>query len=145
MSPKIQQFESLATCSKQQPPPSSTSDFQWIHVSERNMWRIHVAIGDMDVSEGYMYPSATCGGYMLPFATWMYPTDTCIRARHVADTCRHWRHGCIRRIHVSQRDMWRIHVAIGDMDVSKGYMHPSATCIRYMYLVDGNLYAYVAY
>src|SRR6266496_833859 len=95
MSPKIQQFESLETCSKQQPPPSSTRYFQ---------------------------------------------LDTCIRVQHVADTCRHRRHGCIRRIHVFKRDMWWIHVAVGNMDVSEGYMYPSATCIRYMYLVDGDLY-----
>src|SRR6266496_4374163 len=75
------------------------------------MWRIHVAIGDMDVSAGYMNPSTTCGGYMLPSATWMYP-----------------------KIHVSKHDMWRIHVAVGDMDASKGYVYPSTICIRYMCL-----------
>src|SRR6266581_9216068 len=89
-----------------------------IHVSERDMWRIHVAIGDMDVSKGYMYPSTTCGGYMSPSATWMYPKDTCIPARHVADTCRHRRHGCIQRIHVSERDMYPIHVSSGRRPLS---------------------------
>src|SRR6266568_741344 len=95
----------------------------------------------MDVSEGYMYPSATCGRYMSPSATWMYPKDTYIEARHAADTCCHRQHGCIRRIHVSKRDMWRIHVVVGDIDGSEGYMYPSTTCIRYMYLVDGDLNA----
>src|SRR6266496_1242431 len=83
--------------------------------------------------------SETCGGFMSPSSTWMYLKDTCIRARHVADTCCRQQHGCIRRIHVSERDMWWIHVTIGDMDVSEGYMYPSATCTRYMYLVDGDL------
>src|SRR6266568_6517680 len=113
MSPKTQHFESLATCSKQQLSPSSTSNLKWIHVSEHDRWRIHVVVGDMDVSEGYMYPSATCGGYMSSLATWMYPKDTCIRARHVVDTCRRRRHGCIRRIHVSKHDMYPIHVSRG--------------------------------
>src|SRR6266568_3927058 len=60
MSPKIRRFESLATCCKQQPPPSSTSNFKWQHVGDGNMLRQHVVVGGIDLSKSNMSERATC-------------------------------------------------------------------------------------